>query len=91
MTTSGVAGDTAVFLRRYPLFFRLDAPQRIGPGSYPQRLIVNMRINFRSVQMFMSQHLLNRLYIHTVLQHQRSCSVAELVRGILGADRKSVV
>ena len=43
-----------------------------------------MGVNFRGVQVFMSQDLLDGFHIHAILQHQRGRRVAKLMRGILG-------
>ena len=59
--------------------------QRIGPGGYPQCLIVNVSIDLRSIQMLMAQYLLDCSHIHAVLQHQRSGGMTKLVGRVLGA------
>ena len=44
-----------------------------------------MGIDFRGIQVLVSQHLLHRPHIHAVLQHQRGSGMPKLMRGVLGA------
>ena len=40
--------------------------------------------------MLVPQNLLNSLYVHTVLQHERSGGVAQLVGGVFGAVQSGI-
>ena len=62
-----------------------DLGERICLRCNTQALIIDMGIDLCGVQMIVPKNFMHSANIHTILQHQRSSGVAELVRGIFAA------
>lgn len=67
-------------VKRPLVFFRLKVGEGVGLGRNPELRIINMGIYLRCVEIIVSQELLQCANVNTVLQHQRSGCMPELMR-----------
>ena len=67
------------------IFSVLNVPWMVLNDLTSQHIPVDMGVDFRRVQMFMPQDLLDRFHVHAAAQHEGGGGVAELVAGVEGS------